>query len=690
MSELTQAIRDEAADLAAALHDANYRYYVLDAPTISDHEYDLKLRRLQELESEHPELRTADSPTQRVGAGAGASFAPVIHGVSMLSLQNAMDDDELREFDRRIRRLLSLGEGDPPVNYVGELKIDGLGVSLRYENGVFVQGATRGDGTTGEDVTANLRTITSIPLRLRDEADLPASIEVRGEVYLSKREFLRINEQREQSGQPQFMNPRNAAAGSVRQQDAAITASRRLTFCAYTYGAIDGLSFDSQTAFLAWLRAAGFLTSPHTEQLRGPEEAVAFRAHWVEHRHEVEHDIDGVVIKVDDFALQQQLGEVSRSPRWAVAYKLPAEEATTVVESIEPSVGRTGAVTPTANLKPVILAGTTVSRASLHNQDEVDRKDVREGDTVLIHKAGDIIPEVIRVLTEQRPADSVPWKLPELCPACGTKLEKPVGEAVTRCPNRRGCPAQLQARMEHWVSRGAMDIDGVGESLIAQLIDRELVSDPADLYLLTVEQLAGLERMGSRSAENAYSAIQGSRTPPLARFLFALGIRHVGETAGRALADSLGSLDAVREADEARLTAINDVGAATAQSIVEWFADEGHQELLRKLDEAGVKPQTVDLSNEGDQSWAGKTFVFTGALEQFTRDDASAMVRERGGTASGSVSKKTSYVVAGANAGSKLDKANALGIPVLTETEFLEMLAEESSGSGGGGNASGE
>lgn len=678
MSELTDAVREEAASLAAALHEANHRYYVLDAPTISDHEYDTMLRRLQELEGLHPELRTPDSPTQRVGAGAGASFAPVIHGVPMLSLQNAMDDDELREFDGRVRRLLGLGEGDPPVDYVGELKIDGLGVSLRYEEGVFVQGATRGDGTTGEDVTANLRTITSIPLRLRPAASVPASIEVRGEVYLAKGEFLRINEERELAGQPPFMNPRNAAAGSVRQQDAAITASRRLTFCAYTYGAVDGLSFASQTAFLAWLREAGFLTSPHTRRLHGPDAAVAFRAHWVEHRHEVDHDIDGVVIKVDDTARQAQLGEVSRSPRWAVAYKLPAEEATTVVESIEPSVGRTGAVTPTANLRPVVLAGTTVSRASLHNQDEIDRKDVREGDTVLIHKAGDIIPEVIRVLPEHRPADAAPWKLPAECPACGTPLVKPEGEAITRCPNKRGCPAQLQARLEHFVSRGAMDIDGVGESLLAQLIERGLVADPADLYLLTVEQLAGLERMGERSAQNAYDAIQGSRQPPLARLLYALGIRHVGETAARALAAALGSLDAVSRADAAQLTAIPDVGEATAQSIVGWFADENHQALLRKLAEAGVSPQQVEVDAESGNAWAGQTFVFTGALTQFTRDEASEMVRARGGTATGSVSKKTSYVVAGANAGSKLDKARALGIPILSEAEFLALLADES------------
>jgi len=583
MRELTQALSDEAAALAAALHDANHRYYILDAPTISDHDYDLMLRRLQELEADHPELRTLDSPTQRVGAGTGATFAPVVHGVSMLSLQNAMDDGELREFDRRIRRLLALGDDAAPVDYVGELKIDGLGVSLRYESGVLVHGATRGDGTTGEDVTANLRTITSIPLRLRPEVDAPASLEVRGEVYLSKREFLRINEQREQAGQPRFMNPRNAAAGSVRQQDAAVTASRRLTFCAYTYGALAGEPWESQTAFLAWLRAAGFLTSPHTRSLHGPDEAIAFRAHWVAHRHELEHEIDGVVIKVDRTTLQQQLGEVSRSPRWAVAYKLPAEEVTTVVVDIEPSVGRTGAVTPTACLTPVVLAGTTVARASLHNQDEVDRKDVRIGDTVLIHKAGDIIPEVIRVVPEHRPADAVPWRLPAECPACGTPLVKPPGEAVTRCPNRRGCPAQLQARLEHFVSRGAMDIDGVGESLLAQLIDRELVADPADLYLLTVEQLAGLERMGERSAANALAAIDGSRQPPLARFLFGLGIRHVGETAARALAEAFGSLDAVRHAALERLTAIRDVGAATAESIAAWFADETNQALLDKL-----------------------------------------------------------------------------------------------------------
>ena len=677
MAELTQALRDEAAELAAALHEANYHYYVLDQPTISDHEYDLTLRRLQELEADHPDLRTPDSPTQRVGAGASATFEPVTHGIQMLSLQNAMDDDELREFDRRVRRGLELGDEDPPVDYVGELKIDGLGVSLRYEHGVFVQGATRGDGTTGEDVTANLRTIASIPLRMRPGTDVPARIEVRGEVYLSKREFLRINEQREQDGQPRFMNPRNAAAGGVRQQDAAITASRRLTFGAYTYGALDGEPFESQTAFLAWLAEAGFLVSGATQRLQGPEESIGFRNHWVEHRHEVGHDIDGVVIKVDDAALQRQLGEVSRSPRWAIAYKLPAEEATTRVLDIEPSVGRTGAVTPTACLEPVLLAGTTVSRASLHNQDEVDRKDVRIGDTVLIHKAGDIIPEVIRVIEEARPAGTEPWHLPGNCPACETPLVKPEGEAITRCPNRRGCPAQLQARLEHFVSRGAMDIDGVGESLLAQLIDSGLVADPADLYRLTVEQLAGLERMGERSAANAVAAIQASKQPPLARFLFALGIRHVGATAGRALANALGTLEAVREAGLEQLTEIPDVGEATAESIVGYFEDESHQALVDKLAAVGVSPVPVEQVSSTGAAWSGLTFVFTGALEQFSRDEASEMVRDQGGSTSGSVSKKTSFVVAGANAGSKLAKAQTLGIPILSESEFLQKLAEE-------------
>ncbi len=675
MGHVPPAVRDEAAQLTAQLNEANYRYYVLDAPTMSDAEYDRALRRLQELEGGWPALATPDSPTQRVGASPLAAFESVAHGAPMLSLQNAMNDDELREFDARVRRLLELTEADPPVEYVGELKIDGLGVSLTYEHGHLVRGATRGDGTNGEDVTANLRTIRSLPLAFRAGCAVPERIEIRGEVYLAKREFARLNEQREQRGEPLFANPRNAAAGSLRQLDSRVTAARRLDFLAYTYGAVSGELPDSQWGFLGWLRAAGFRVSSEAALLCGPEAAIAFQRLWTERRHDLPCDIDGVVIKVNAFALQRQLGELSRSPRWAIAFKLPAEQAETRVIDIEASVGRTGAVTPTAVFEPVFLAGTTVARASLHNQDEVDRKDVRIGDTVVIQKAGDIIPEVVRTIVEQRPAEARAYRLPTCCPACETPLVRPEGEAIWRCPNRSGCPAQLQARLEHFVSRGAMDIDGVGEALITSLLDAGLVSEPADLYRLTADSLQPLERMGERSASNAVASIQASRQPSLARFLFALGIRHVGETAAAAIAAAFGTLDAVMAASEEQLQGVRDVGAATAASLTAYFAAEDNRALVVDLLAAGVEPQPVTTAASSD-AWAGQTFVFTGALTRFTREQAEAAVRQRGGASAGSVSRKTSYVVAGDNAGSKLDKARSLGVRVLSEAEFAAMLEE--------------
>ncbi|NWG75778.1 MAG: NAD-dependent DNA ligase LigA, partial [Rubrivivax sp.] len=572
----------------------------------------------------------------------------------------------------RLHRLLGLPAGEP-IEYVGELKIDGLGISLLYENGELVRGATRGDGTTGEDVTANLRTIRTVPLRLRRDVPTPERIEVRGEVYLSKREFVRINEQRESAGLPLFMNPRNAAAGSIRQLDSRITASRRLDFLAYTHGLLEGLSFERQSDLLEWLRGAGFRVSNEARRLPDIAAAAAYQAEWIERRHSLEYDIDGVVIKVDRVDWQQAAGMVSRSPRWAIAFKLPAEQARTRVIDIEASVGRTGAVTPTAIFETVILAGTRVSRASLHNQDEVDRKDVRIGDAVIVQKAGDIIPEVVRVVEELRPDGTEPYRLPETCPACGTPLVKPAGEAVTRCPNRRGCPAQVQARLEHFVSRGAMDIDGVGESLLAQLIDQGLVEDPSDLYALTVEQLAALERMGERSAQNAVAAIQGSREPELARFLYALGIRHVGESAARALAQHFGDIEAVLAADAEAFRAVRDVGEATAQSLVGFFEDEAHRALVDRLLAAGVRPKPVEKVAGGPL--AGETFVFTGGLASMTRDEASERVRALGADTATSVGKQVTTVVAGEKAGSKLAKAQQLELKILIEEEFLALLA---------------
>lgn len=670
----TADLTAEAAALRAELEEANHRYYVLDAPTLSDAEYDAKLRRLQAIEDAHPELRTPDSPTQRVGAPPSAQFAGVPHAVPMLSLQNAMNEAELREWDARLHRLLELDAGEP-IEYIGELKIDGLGISLLYEEGALIRGATRGDGSTGEEVTHNLRTIRSVPLRLRGDVPHPARIEVRGEVYLSKREFARINDEREQAGQPLFMNPRNAAAGSLRQLDSRITAGRRLDFLAYTHGLLEGLEFERQSHYLAWLRGAGFRVSSEAKALADVDAAVAFHAGWIEGRHVVEFDIDGVVIKVNQRALQARLGMVSRSPRWAVAYKLPAEQKETRVVDIEASVGRTGAVTPTAILETVILAGTRVSRASLHNQDEVDRKDVRIGDCVVVQKAGDIIPEVVSVVTEQRPAGLAPYRLPETCPVCGAPLVKPAGEAITRCPNRRGCPAQVQARLEHFVSRGAMDIDGVGENLLAQMIDAGLVADPSDLYRLTAEQLAALERMGERSAANVIAAIEASREPELDRLLFAFGIRHVGDTAARAIAQAFGSLEAIRKADEEAFAQVRDVGPATARSLVDFFAEPANQALIDRLLAAGVRPEEVATPAAGGRL-AGLTFVFTGGLQSMTREAAGDEVRRRGGAVAGGVTRAVTHVVAGEKAGSKLEKATQLGLTVLTEDEFLALIAE--------------
>lgn len=662
----------EAAALRAELHDANHRYYVLDAPTLTDAEYDAKLNRLAALEAAHPELRKPDSPTQRVGAPPLTAFDSVTHGVPMLSLQNAMSADELRDWDARLHRLLGLAEGEL-IEYMGELKIDGLGISLLYQDGELIRGATRGDGTTGEDVTANLRTIRTIPLRLRGDVPWPERIEVRGEVYLGKREFVRLNEERERTGQPLFMNPRNAAAGSVRQLDSRITAARRLDFLAYTHGLLEGLAFGRQSEYLEWLRGAGFRTSGEARPLAGVDQAVEYQSGWIERRHGLDYDIDGVVIKVDRVDWQQTAGMVSRSPRWAIAFKLPAEQATTRVIDIEASVGRTGAVTPTAIFETVILAGTRVSRASLHNQDEVDRKDVRIGDTVIVQKAGDIIPEVVRVVAESRPPATARYRLPDTCPACGTAVLKPAGEAVTRCPNRRGCPAQVQARLEHFVSRGAMDIDGVGESLLAQLVDKGLVEDPSDLYALTAERLAGLERMGERSAENAVAAIEGSREPELGRFLYALGIRHVGETAARALAAAFGTIEAVLAADAEAFRSVRDVGEATAQSLVDFLEDPGQRALIERLLAGGVRPKPVE--REAGGPLAGQTFVFTGGLSAMTRDEASERVRRLGAATAGSVGKQVTCVVAGEKAGSKLAKAQQLGLRVLSEEQFLALLA---------------
>lgn len=677
--------RGRAAQLRAEIEHHNYCYYVLDRPEITDAEYDARLRELQALEAEYPELITPDSPTQRVGAPPVEAFGTFSHRVPMLSLANAMTAEELREFDARIKRQLEMPP-ETPMEYAAELKIDGLGVSLTYEEGVLVRGATRGDGETGEDITLNLKTIKSIPLRLRGAPEsgekqlllfpplpLPTLIEVRGEVFLSKQEFLRINREREITGEPLFANPRNAAAGSVRQLDSRITASRRLDFIAYAYGACEGLTWERHTDFLGWLRQVGFRTSPYAERCPDIEAAAAYRERWQARRHELPYEIDGVVIKVNALHLQERLGMVSRSPRWAIAFKFPAEQAETVIRDIVVQVGRTGALTPVAQMEPVQLAGTTVSRATLHNEDEIRRKDVRIGDPVIIQKAGDIIPEVVRVLTEKRTGNEREFVMPTACPVCGSPVEKRPGEAVLRCTGGASCRAQLQARVEHFCRRGALNIDHVGPSLIAQMLEAGLLEDPADLFFLTVEQLLPLERMAQKSAQNVIDAIARSKKTTLSRLIFALGIRHVGEHVAEVLAAHFGSLEALRAASPEELARIHEIGETIAHSVADFFSRPETQIMLDKLARAGLEIE-VPQPPAAAKAVAGKTFVFTGSLERFSRDQAEEKVRQAGGQVSSSVSKKTDYVVAGPGAGSKLEKARQLGITVLNEEEFLKLL----------------
>ncbi len=674
MSDELQAASARAEGLRQALNHANYCYYVLDQPEIADSEYDRLLRELSDLETQHPELVTADSPTQRVGAAPLSSFAPHTHRQPMLSLGNAFNDDELREFDDKVKRHLGMA-ADANIEYVAELKIDGLAISLTYENGVFQTGATRGDGLTGEDITSNLKTVASVPLRLRDAPDLPAVVEVRGEVYLEHAEFARINAAREAAGEPVFANPRNAAAGSVRQLDPQVTARRRLTVFLYALGYSGSPAARSQWELLETLRTWGLRTNPTVRLCPGIDAVLATVAEWTDKKASLPYDIDGIVVKVNDFALQQDLGAVQRTPRWAIAYKFPAQQGRTKILDIFVQVGRTGAVTPVALVEPVTLPpNSVVQRATLHNQSEIDRKDVRVGDTVLIQKAGDVIPEIVQVVLAERPEGTEAYRLPAQCPACGTELIRPEDGAVTRCPNKMGCPAQIAQRVIHFVSRRAMDIQWLGERHCRQLMEQGLIRDAGDLYFLTKEQLLPLERMGDKLADNILEAISGSKTPPLPRLIFALGIRLVGEHAAEILAHRYGSLEKLQAATVEELDAVHGIGKALAESIVAFFGQAETTELLEKLARAGVSPVAADAPTA--DTLAGKSFVFTGALPTLTREDAEAMVRARGGRAASSVSKQTDYVVAGESAGSKLEKARQLGVAVLTEEEFLALCVD--------------
>ena len=649
----------------------NISYYVNDAPAVSDAEYDLLMRELQALEAKFPELISPDSPTQRVGAAPISAFGSITHRRPMLSLGNAFSADDLREFDKRAKRTIGM-DLEIPVEYICELKLDGLAVSLTYENGKLVQGATRGDGATGENITQNLRTISAIPLRLNTDTP-PDLIEIRGEVFLAHKEFKRINGEREISGEPTFANPRNAAAGSLRQLDSSITAKRKLQIYLYAIGESKGHKPVSQAGLLEQLRAWGFPVNPHREVCPNIETVVTFVDSWADRKNTLEYDTDGVVVKVNDYHLQSEMGQVARAPRWAIAYKYPALQVQTVIEDIVVQVGRTGAVTPLAILVPVAVGGVMVSRATLHNQAEITRKDICIGDTAVIQRAGEVIPEVVRIVPELRPSGATPYVLPPECPSCGTTLARPEGEAVTRCPNSRSCPAQLQTRFEHFVSRNALDIAGLGERHIAQLIAANLVKDPADLFTLKKEDLLPLERMGDKLADNILGAIDSRKQTTLARLIFGLGMRHVGERGASVLARRYNTLSQLALASADEMDKIHEIGRTTAESIAAFFALDETRELLEKLTAAGVHAQGDDSAPVSDH-FAGKTFVFTGALVQRTREDAEALVRRLGGRASGSVSKQTSYIVAGDNAGSKLTKAQSLGIPVLTEDDFAALL----------------
>lgn len=652
---------DELQALRRELEQANYEYYVQDAPTMSDYDYDHKLRRLEELEGEHPELITPDSPTQRVGGKALESFQQVVHQVPLESLQDVFDYDELRQFDQRVRAAA------PGAEYDVEPKVDGLSVALEYENGLFVRGATRGDGQVGEDVTENLRTVRSIPLRI---PEAPARLIVRGEVYMPKKVFHALNEERERRGEALFANPRNAAAGSLRQLDPRVAASRRLDIAVFNVQWAEGETFRTHLETLEYLKQKGFKVIPHYS-CRGVEEAIGQVAAIGEGREDFPFDIDGAVIKVNDLSQRELLGSTAKFPRWAAAYKYPPEVKPSRVLDIVIQVGRTGVLTPRAVLEPVRLAGTTVTSATLHNQDFIAEKDVRIGDTVLVRKAGEIIPEIVAVVPDKRPDGAQPYTLPDRCPVCGAEVVRDEDGAALRCTGAE-CPAQLLRNLTHFASRNAMDIDGLGPAVIQQLVDSGLVRTAADLYSLRPEQIAELDRMGQKSARNAVEAIARSREDDLWRLIFALGIRQVGEKAAKVLAARFGSMDALSTATEEELTAIDDVGPITAKYIRQWMDSPQSQDLLARLKAAGLNMTCKE--EMVDRRFAGMTFVLTGALEKFTRDEAGEMIEKRGGKVSGSVSKKTSYVVAGENAGSKLQKAQQLGIPVLTEDEFLEFL----------------
>lgn len=671
---ITAEIERRAAELRDLINHYNYLYYVLDNPEVPDAEYDRLFRELQALEQRYPELLTADSPTQRVGGEVLQKFAEVEHAIPMLSLDNVFDQDELIAFDKRVRDWLNTDESQ---TYAAEPKLDGLAISIRYEQGVLVQAATRGDGRHGEDVTANVRTIKSVPLKLQGDS-VPAIIEVRGEIFMPRDGFEKLNKSQLENNRKAFVNPRNAAAGSLRQLDSRITAQRPLDMYCYGIGYLEGAPRpQSHTAAMRWLETMGCRISPELRTVTGLEACQEYIDWLGARRDSLPYDIDGVVFKVDSVTLQERLGYVSRAPRWAIAYKYPAQEEMTVVEDIEIQVGRTGALTPVARLKPVFVGGVTVSNATLHNEDEIRRKDVRVGDTVIVRRAGDVIPEVVKVVKSKRPADVREFVMPTQCPVCGSDVEREAGEAVSRCSGGLYCPAQRKEAIKHFASRKAMDIDGLGDKLVEQMVDSGMVKDVADLFLLDVQQIASLERMGQKSAENLVNALEAAKETRFARFLYALGIREVGEATARSLAQHFPDLDSLMQADEEALVEIEDVGPVVAHHIQTFFQQAHNREVIERLLKVGVKWPREQRQGNIDSPVSGKTIVLTGTLTQMSRNEAKEKLLALGARVSGSVSKKTDYVVAGAEAGSKLTKAESLGIPVVEEATLIEWLTQE-------------
>lgn len=670
MTKASPDVISRAGELRDIITEHNYQYYVLDDPRVPDAEYDRLFRELQDLEAQYPDIVTPDTPTRRVGASVETTFEEVVHRIPMLSLDNAFSDEELRDFDRRVRDRLKTEED---IEYVCEPKLDGLAVSLHYESGVLTRAATRGDGYTGEDITANIRTIPSVPLRLRGD-NVPELVEVRGEVYMPREGFETLNKRLADKGEKTFVNPRNAAAGSLRQKKPTVTARRPLELCAYSVALED----ESRLPATHWeglqqVGAWGFRINPEMRRATGAEDCLQAYNELMDKRASLPYEIDGIVFKVNSLALQRQLGFVSRAPRWAIAQKFPAQEELTVIEDVEFQVGRTGAITPVARLKPVFVGGVTVSNATLHNMDEIQRLGVRIGDTVFVRRAGDVIPQVVKVVTERRPDNAREVQLPDACPVCQSDIVQIEGEVVARCSGGLFCPAQRKEAIRHYASRKALDIEGLGDKWIDILVDRELVTTVADLYLLKKADLTGLERMGDKSAGNLIDAIDRSRHPVLWKFLYALGIREVGEATAKALASHFGTLEAIGEADEDALQSVSDVGPIVAGHIRSFFDQTHNQETIQALKDAGVQWQTEEIT-ASEKPLKGETWVLTGSLSDMTRDDAKAKLESLGAKVAGSVSGKTSCVVAGEAAGSKLTKAENLGVPVMDESAFVEFL----------------